>query len=227
MSQASPKGRRVWDLPTRLFHWLLVASVLGSFVTVQVGGNAMVWHGRLGQFVLSLLVFRLVWGFVGGRHARFADFVPRPSGLLAYLKGGGSGHGHSPLGALSVLALLGLFTLQATLGLATTDDIFFDGPLVRHLPSDWVSAATSLHHALKPVLLGLVALHLLAILVYKLWGKPLVQAMVTGDRPADESAEGDAAPADVNGSRALAAVLFAASLASVFWGLPEIAAALK
>lgn len=220
-----PKGRRVWDLPTRLFHWMLVGSVVGALITVQIGGNAMVWHGRLGQLVLALMLFRLAWGVVGGRHARFADFVPRPSSLLAYLRGRWSGHGHSPLGALSVMALIGAFLLQASLGLATTDDIFFDGPLVRHLPSEWVSLATSLHHAMKPVLLALVGLHLAALTVYRLKGQKLVGAMVTGHRPAEEGGAGSE-PADVNGSLRLAAVILALSLAAVFWGLPALAEAL-
>ncbi len=102
---------RIWDLPTRLFHWLLAASVVALVVTAKVGGNAMVWHFRLGYVVLALLAFRLVWGLVGGRWSRFASFVPTPGRLWRYLRGSSAeadSAGHSPLGALSVLALLGV-----------------------------------------------------------------------------------------------------------------------
>ena len=95
---------RIWDLPTRLFHWLLAASVVALVVTAKVGGNAMVWHFRLGYVVLALLAFRLVWGLVGGRWSRFASFVPTPGRLWRYLRGSSAeaeSAGHSPLGALS------------------------------------------------------------------------------------------------------------------------------
>ena len=100
---------RLWDLPTRLFHWLLAALVTAAFVTGLTGGNAMVWHGRLGLLILGLLTFRLVWGLVGSTYARFVQFVPGPKTMLTYLRGGWQGMGHNPLGALSVLALLGHF----------------------------------------------------------------------------------------------------------------------
>ena len=107
MSSQPSRRIRVWDLPTRLFHWALATLVCGSFVTIKLGGAWMVWHERIGYAVLSLVTFRLVWGFVGGRYARFASFVRGPSAVLAYLRGQGShSPGHNPLGALSVLAML-------------------------------------------------------------------------------------------------------------------------
>ena len=108
---------RLWDLPTRLFHWLLTLTVVGSVASGLIGGNAMVWHVRLGRGVLALLAFRLAWGFVGGHWSRFAAFVYGPRSVIAYLRGeaGPGGRydiGHSPVGALSVWALLGLLATR-------------------------------------------------------------------------------------------------------------------
>jgi hypothetical protein len=103
---------RLWDLPTRLFHWLLVILVLASFISGKIGGNAMDWHGKFGLAILGLLTFRLVWGIVGSTYARFASFFPTPASVLAYLRGQWRGVGHNPLGALSVFGLLVLLAFQ-------------------------------------------------------------------------------------------------------------------
>ena len=97
---------RVWDLPTRVFHWSLVFFFAGLVLTGEVGGQAMVWHFRFGYSVLSLLLFRLIWGFVGGRWSRFSAFIAGPATILRYARGEGTAQqsvGHNPLGALSVL----------------------------------------------------------------------------------------------------------------------------
>jgi cytochrome b len=109
---------RLWDLPTRLFHW--AAGALRDAVpcfTVKIGGNAMVWHGRFGLVVVGLLVFRLVWGFIGSTYARFYQFVRGPRAIIDYLQGRWQGEGHNPLGALSVLAMLGTLLLLVATGL--------------------------------------------------------------------------------------------------------------
>jgi cytochrome b len=205
---------RVWDLPTRLFHWLLLAGVVTAFISVKLGGNAMVWHGRAGTFVLSLLIFRLLWGFIGSPTARFQLFLKGPKTVWRYIQGQTSGNlgtpespvtpgtlgtlgtlghasiGHNPLGALSVVALLGLFFFQTLTGLGTSDDIFFDGPLAKDLGSDTVSLLTSLHKSTEPFLLGLVALHVAAIVFYRLVKKTdLVQPMITGVKVLETHAE--------------------------------------
>jgi cytochrome b len=100
------KPIRIWDLPTRLFHWALVACIIGAFVTVKLGGLYMDWHARFGAAILGLIVFRLIWGFVGPRYARFTQFVRGPRAILAYLRGAAAPAGHNPLGALSVIALI-------------------------------------------------------------------------------------------------------------------------
>lgn len=180
---------RIWDLPLRLFHWLLVVAVIGSFVSVKLGGNAMIWHGRFGYIVLSLICFRLIWGFVGTHHARFVNFIRFPKAIFAYLKNPTETPGHSPLGAISVIVLLGLFLSQALAGLFASDDIAFDGPLVKYVASTWVELLTSFHRLNEWVLMALVGVHVGAILYYKYAKKiNLISAMITGDKESADTA---------------------------------------
>lgn len=181
---------RVWDLPTRVFHWVLAASIVGSVVTAQVGGNAMVWHFRLGYLALGLLLFRLAWGFVGGRWSRFSSFAFGPSALLRYLRGQPRPGdrfevGHSPLGALSVFALLGVLALQVGTGLFADDEIANVGPLNRYISGATAGVLTGWHKDWgAPLLLGLVVLHVAAIVFYRLArGKDLIRPMLGGDKP--------------------------------------------
>lgn len=178
---------RIWDLPTRLFHWLLALCVIGLIVTGSVGGNWMVWHLRFGYAVLALLLFRVVWGFVGGEWSRFSSFVFSPSSLIDYLRGRAPLHhqaGHTPLGALAVFALLGVLLSQVGTGLMSDDEIASFGPLVRFVSGDTVAAATGFHKNVgKFIVFGLVGLHLFAIAFYKLVRKQaLVKAMWEGDK---------------------------------------------
>ena len=106
---------KIWDLPTRLFHWLLVALIAGAFITENLG--VMEWHGRVGLAILGLIVFRIIWGFVGSTYARFCTFIRGPQAIKAYLKGEWHGLGHNPLGALSVLGILATVGLQVGTGL--------------------------------------------------------------------------------------------------------------
>lgn len=213
---------RVWDLPTRLFHALLAVSVVALVVTAKVGGNWMNWHLRLGYLVLALLLFRLLWGLVGGHWSRFSQFLYTPSQLWAYLRGHGSPHwsvGHSPTGALSVFALLAVLGAQVVSGLFSDDEIAFFGPLTRFVDGDTVGLATWYHKAVGQwLLLGLVGLHLLAIAYYR-WVRHvrLVPAMVHGDK--DLSPSLGAVPASADGwhPRLLAALLAAGCAAFTVW----------
>jgi cytochrome b len=185
MTSADDTGQarrvRVWDLPTRLFHWSLLALVVTAFVTQKIGGNAMVWHGRCGLAILGLLVFRMVWGIAGSTYARFTTFVRGPRAIRDYLAGRWQGLGHNPLGALSVLALLGVLALQASTGLFANDDIAFEGPLYPLIDKALSDGFTSIHKLLEPALIALVLAHVGAILFYAHVKKDnLVKPMLTG-----------------------------------------------
>ncbi len=186
---------RVWDLPTRTFHWLLAASVVGMIVTAKLGGNWMNWHLRLGHVVLALLLFRLAWGCIGGYWSRFSSFAYRPSALWGYLRGSAPKEhqvGHSPLAALSVFAMIAVLSLQVLTGLVSDDEIAFFGPLVRYVNSDTVSDATQFHKSIGQwLVIGLVALHVAAVLVYQFVKRQnLVGPMLHGDKTLSHPAPG-------------------------------------
>lgn len=172
---------RVWDLPLRLFHWSLVLSVSIAVITGQIGGSWMDLHGIAGLATIGLLVFRLGWGLVGSTHARFRNFAPSASKIRAYLRGRWHGVGHNPLGAFSVFALLGLLALQAASGLFSNDDIAFAGPLAGLVDAGLSARLAAIHQLLANLLLGLLALHVVAIIFYTWFKKEnLVKPMVTG-----------------------------------------------
>lgn len=209
---------RIWDLPTRLFHWALALAVLGLLVTGFSG--IMEWHFRLGYAVLALLLFRLIWGFVGGLWSRFATFAYSPRTLFAYLGGRGQPDhliGHTPLGALSVFAVLGLLMLQVASGLVADDEISASGPLTRFVSADLVSLATGWHvNYGKWIVLALVSLHVLAVLFYVLVKhQRLVQPMVSGDKLL--AGAHIAESRDDMATRLLALVLFALCAGFAAW----------
>lgn len=179
---------RVWDLPTRLFHWLLAFCVISLVITAY--RDETEWHARLGYATLALLLFRLVWGFVGGRWSRFASFVYAPRSVAAYLRG--QAHpdhlvGHTPLGAASVFAMLLVLLLQVGTGLFTDDEIFFRGPLNHLVQGSTASLATWYHKAIGQwLVIALVVVHVAAVLFYLLRKRQnLVRPMVTGDKMVD------------------------------------------
>ena len=169
----------IWDLPTRMFHWVLAGLVGFSWWTAETHRDDLhIWSGVA---ILTLLIFRILWGFVGSSTARFANFVRGPRAVFGYLRGDWRGIGHNPLGAISVIALLGLLIVQVGLGLISSDeDGLVEGPLaplVSYATSDW---AVDLHEDLFNVLLVFIGLHVAAILFYRLRGKGLIGPMVTG-----------------------------------------------
>lgn len=178
---------RIWDLPTRVFHWLLAACVVALVISGHVGGNALVWHFRLGYAVLTLLLFRLVWGFVGGHWSRWAQLPAGPRQVWAYLRGQ-SGPvlwaGHNPLGSWSLLLMLLWLLLQVSTGLVSDDEIANAGPLTALVSGATVSAATAWHKSIgKLVVMLLVLLHVAAIVWYRVRkGQALVPAMLHGDK---------------------------------------------
>ncbi len=210
---------RIWDLPTRLFHGVLALCFVGLITTGYIAGEAMVWHFRLGYTVLSLLLFRLVWGCVGGRWSRFAAFVYAPGTLLRYLKGTTTPEhtaGHNPLGALSVWALLGLLSLQTASGLFSDDEIATAGPLAKMASSRWVELATKYHTDVgQLILIALVLLHVAAVLFYRFQKREdLITPMLHGDKTLPEGIE---ASRDDVASRLMALVTFAACAGAVTW----------
>ena len=212
---------RVWDLPTRTFHWVLACCVFGSIASAWTGGNAMVWHFRFGYAVFTLLAFRLVWGLVGGHWSRFGNFIYAPAATVRYLTGKSRPDehhdvGHSPIGAFSVFGVLALLAAQVGTGLFADDEISNTGPL-----QPLVSGATSLaltrwHKGYGQwLIVGLIVLHVAAIAYYlSARRRNLVLPMLTGDKqltvPAPHAVD------DIR-SRSLAALLLAACAGLVGW----------
>ena len=219
MPEAAPSSVRVWDLPTRVFHWLLAATVLGALGTAWA--EAMTWHVRCGLMALVLLAFRLLWGFVGGRWSRFASFLYAPATLMRYLRGEAKADerldvGHTPTGALSVFGLLLVLALQVATGLVADDEVATTGPLNRFVPGSTASQATSWHHSVGQwLILAMIVLHVAAIVWYRVKKRiDLVKPMLDGDKalPPDTPPS-----ADGLAQRGLALVLLLACLGLGGW----------
>lgn len=216
---------RVWDLPTRAFHWTLAICVIASIASAWIGGNAMTWHFRLGWLVLTLLAFRLVWGLVGGHWSRFTSFLYAPATVLRYLRGEsrpGEHHevGHNPLGAFSVFGVLLLLAVQAGTGLFADDEIANTGPLQRFVSSATSLSLTKWHKGYGQwLIIAMTALHVAAIAYYfAAKRRNLVTPMLTGDKRLVAEAPHTV---DNGRSRALAVViwLLCAGVVSWVWSL--------
>ena len=178
-------AHRVWDLPTRLFHWLLATLIAMQYASGEFGWPSMRWHYLCGYATLALVLFRVLWGFAGSQSSRFGDFVRGPRAVLAHLVAmrqddGSRRAGHNPLGGWSVIAMLASIALQATSGLFASDDVSEDGPLVARVPAATVDVMTRVHAWNRYVLLALVVLHLGAIAAYALRGTNLVAPLWSG-----------------------------------------------
>ena len=162
---------RVWDLPTRLFHWALVALIALQYASGEFGWLSMQWHYWLGYATLALIVFRVLWGFAGSETSRFGTFLRGPRAVFGYMAeslrgGGGRAPGHNPLGGWSVLLMLGLVALQAISGLFSSDDIMEEGPLVAHASAATVEWMTRIHVFNRYALVLLIVLHIGAVLLH-------------------------------------------------------------
>ena len=189
---------RVWDLPTRLFHWTVVVLIALQFATAEFGFLSMQWHYRFGWATLALIVFRVLWGFVGSQTSRFSDFVRGPMTVVRYVRAqwlgaagpadctSGKVHiGHNPLGGWSVVATLLCVFVQALSGLFASDGIDEDGPFVDVVSGATVKLATKLHHLGETALIALIALHVAAVLLHStLKHDNLIIPMITGRKPA-------------------------------------------
>jgi cytochrome b len=203
---------RVWDAPTRLFHWLVAALVAAAYATWRL--NWMVWHGWVGEALLALIIFRLLWGFLGSETARFRGFLASPRTAARYLAGAlrrEPDHqvGHNPVGGWMVLLLLFLLFAETLTGLYVANDIADVGPLSEIVPAPVANAIEALHAIFWDVLIAAIALHVLAIAAYAaVKGQNLVRPMITGAKVLPENV-----PRPRIASAARAAVLAAASAA--------------
>ena len=169
----------VWDLPVRLVHWSLAGLVAFSWWSIEYHHTD--WHIWSGLAILTLLIFRLLWGFVGSSTARWSSFVRGPASLFAHLRGRWNGIGHTPLGALSVVAIFLALAVQVGLGLVAEDeDGIYTGPLYRLVSIDTSDKARELHELWFNVIFGLIVLHVAAIIFYRIRGKGLTKPMITG-----------------------------------------------
>ncbi len=214
----SEEKRLVWDLPLRLFHWLLVLSMIGSWVTAELGFDWMQIHFYFGYATIGMLVFRVIWGFVGPRHARFAEFLTGPSGVWRYARTLAAGTmihtaGHNPLGAISVIVMLVLVAFQVSTGLFASDDIVWSGPYYGAVSEATADRLTSLHHLNFNIILVAVSLHIMAVAFYFLVKKQnLVAAMLHGKKIVPEHEA-------ISKSEIVKALIVIAISASLVWWL--------
>ncbi|MGH8123073.1 MAG: cytochrome b/b6 domain-containing protein [Rudaea sp.] len=210
-------GVRIWDLPTRLFHWALVVLIALQFATGEFDLLSMDWHYRFGYATLALIVFRVAWGFAGSQTSRFADFVRGPATVARYVKElfsapvhkTAAGVGHNPLGGWSVLVMLACLLVQTGSGLFSSDDIDEDGPYVDYVSTKTVKLMTRVHHLGETVLLVLITLHIAAVLLHWLIRHDnLILPMLSGRKRIDA-----AQPYFVGAWRA--PILFALAIAAV------------
>jgi cytochrome b len=213
------KKVRIWDLPTRLFHWALVICFIGLFITAKTGGSAMTWHFRIGYSMASLLLFRAVWGFIGGRWSRFTAFIYGPRSTVAYLRGQAPPEhsmAHNPMGALSVYAMLFFLIAQVSTGLFSEDKGEVFGPLSMFVSSSTVRLVSGYHKNVgQLLLLLLVSMHLGAIAFYYFWQKNnLVKPMIVGDK----LLPGNVAPSrDDTVSHIVGAIVLAVCAVAIGW----------
>jgi cytochrome b len=228
-------GRRlVWDLPLRAFHWLFAASILASWATAQPGSEWMPWHIRLGYWMMGLLTFRILWGFVGPRHARFASFLASPPAIWRYARGltgfGQAMHsvGHNPLGGVMVLVMLLLVGFQVTTGLFATDDIIWTGPYNPSVTSETAKLLTSLHHRNFNLIWAAIALHVGAICYYAFVKRQnLVPAMLTGWKPAEAVPAGEAITSSELWKALLVMLVSVAAVYGILSGAPPASSAVN
>lgn len=208
----------LWDLPLRLFHWLLVISLIVAYMTGKYGGLWLDWHARIGVFILALIVFRIIWGFMGSTYSRFSSFVPTPGRLKRYFCYRRQSVGHNPLGALSIFAMLGVILAQAGTGLfSVNDEIDIHGPLYDMVDSTWSARLAGWHVELISAVQFLTALHVIAIGYYSGFKhKNLIRPMITGRL---KLAAGVTTVEPVRGGGRLSLLVAVAMAAMVFWSI--------
>jgi cytochrome b len=201
---------KIWDLPTRLFHWTLALAILAAYLSHDFW--TIERHMQIGYVVLALVGFRLLWGVVGSETSRFWNFVPTPRWTAGYVRGLLHGRppktvGHNPLGSMLIYLMLALVAFQAVTGLFANDAIFSEGPLAKLVSDDTSDLMTDWHAQSFWILVGFVAVHITANVVSEVvFRQPLIRAMITGTKPL---------PADKRAPR----------LRPTWWALPALAVA--
>lgn len=227
MNDAPPAETLVWDLPLRLFHWILALVLVACWATREMGSRWMEVHMWLGYAAGALVIFRCIWGFAGPRHARFGSFVTRPGAVLAYLRAWLAGNppgyaGHNPAGGWSVLLMLGLVAAQVATGMVNADDTIYAGPWHYEVPGRIADIAGWLHNDLFYALAGLAGVHVMAVLAYR-WrpGIDLVRPMITGRKRTRDAGIGGSRP--LRAALALLAAIALMALAVVLAPAPDLA----
>ena len=212
---------RIWDLPTRIFHVLFACTVTGAIVTAKIGNTWMDWHVKLGIASLALIIFRVIWGVVGPRYARFSQFVFGPVAVWKYLQSiSHATHkypGHNPLGGWSVVAMLTVIGIQAMTGLFANDEILTQGPLVQYVRDATSAWLTGIHQFNEKIVYVILGLHLVAILVYTVKGQKLIGPMIHGDVPAHRLADQTPNTQDHLRTRIAACILAIVLSYGVWW----------
>jgi cytochrome b len=216
---APPASVRAWDGPTRLFKWTLVALVVAAPLTKWYGDVTLVQHKIVGYSILTLVIWRVLWGFVGSSTARFASFVRWPWTAAGYvwdtLRGRERRHlGHNPAGGWMILALLAVLAVQATTGLFATDDIIVDGPLRGYVSYATAKFLTGIHDVLPRLLLALAIVHVLVNAATTVFKDNLILAMITGRK----TGGGFVDQAEARGGSPLAALVCLAIAAGIVFG---------
>jgi len=198
------KGRHVtekhliWDLPLRIFHWGFAVTILAAWYTAEQGSDLVEIHMKLGFAALALITFRILWGIIGPKHARFSQFFPTPKKLIAYLrpsKTDKSTAGHNPLGALMVILMILLISAQAISGLFINDDVFSSGPYYGSISNDLEKIMKFLHHNVFDFMIAAIVLHIAAITFYwRVKKENLVLPMITGKKSITQVKASDAIP---------------------------------
>ncbi|AZG74249.1 cytochrome b/b6 domain-containing protein [Shewanella livingstonensis] len=207
---------KVWDFPTRLFHWTMVCLLSGLWWTADIG--EMQWHMVLAYLLMTLIAFRLIWGFFGSETSKFSGFFVSPKKVIAYAKSHPKplSLGHNPLGGYMVIVLLSILVLQLTTGLFTTDDIFTEGPLMHLVSSETAGWLTWLHKTNFNIILAMTAVHIIAVVVHVVKGDNILKAMFSGYKQVNQQLR-----SPILRSSWLALVIVSVIFAFVWWWLLE------
>lgn len=217
------KKTLIWDLPTRLFHWFLAFCFAGAWISHEMGVEGFQIHTFFGYTIMTLVLWRVAWGVLGTRYARFSSFVRGPGAVLRYLGASKLGYkapeaGHNPAGGWAILAMLALLAIQAGSGLANGGELLMEGPWFHTLAENYQDLAHAIHELVFNLLLGLVALHLASVLYLRVrHGRRLASAMVTGKQETGAGAQG------ITGHKALQALGLLALCAGLVWALVSAA----